>query len=131
MSVLLFDFVNVLYNPIDKQLNREVVEYIKELKERKIPLFLFTNVSSERLEIYDKRLDFLRYFKKVTCGDMYVKPDIRAYESLKELTGCDFEEMILVDDSYENIEVGRSLGIKGIQFVNIEDLRKELEKLIN
>ncbi len=39
--------------------------------------------------------------------------------------------MILVDDSYENIEVGRSLGIKGIQFVNIEDLRKELEKLIN
>lgn len=131
MKVVLFDFVNVLYDPESKELKGNVLEYVKELKERNIPLFLFTNVPSERLVKYDERLDFLRYFIKATNGDIYVKPDLRAYESLEEFTGKKFEGMIFVDDSFENVEVGKSLGIEGIQFKNIENLRIELEKLLN
>ena len=62
MKVVLLDFVNVLYDPESKELKGNVLEYVKELKERNIPLFLFTNVPSERLVIYDERLDFLKYF---------------------------------------------------------------------
>ena len=130
MKVVLLDFVNVLYDPESKELKGNVLEYVKELKERNIPLFLFTNVPSERLVIYDERLDFLKYFTKATNGDLYVKPDVRAYECLEAFTGEKFEEMIYIDDSFENVEIGKTLGIKGIQFVNIKSLKKELEKLL-
>lgn len=130
MKVVLLDFVNVLYDPESKELKGNVLEYVKELKERNIPLFLFTNVPSERLVIYDERLDFLKYFTKATNGDLYVKPDLRAYECLEAFTGEKFEEMIYIDDSFENVEIGKTLGIKGIQFVDIKSLKRELEKLL-
>ena len=130
MKVILFDFVNVLYDPIRKELNEDVLAYVKELKERGIPLFLFTNVTSEKLILYDKKLDFLKYFTKATNGDLYVKPDVRAYECLEAFTGEKFEEMIYIDDSFENVEIGKTLGIKGIQFVDIKSLKRELEKLL-
>ena len=130
MKVVLLDFVNVLYDPESKELKGNVLEYVKELKERNIPLFLFTNVPSERLVIYDERLDFLKYFTKATNGDLYVKPDVRAYECLEAFTGEKFEEMIYIDDSFENVEIGKTLGIKGIQFVDIKSLKRELEKLL-
>lgn len=130
MKVVLLDFVNVLYDPESKELKGNVLEYVKELKERNIPLFLFTNVPSEKLILYDKRLDFLKYFTKATNGDLYVKPDVRAYECLEAFTGEKFEEMIYIDDSFENVEIGKTLGIKGIQFVDIKSLKRELEKLL-
>jgi len=130
MKVVLLDFVNVLYDPESKELKGNVLEYVKELKERNIPLFLFTNVPSEKLILYDKRLDFLKYFTKATNGDLYVKPDVRAYECLEAFTGEKFEEMIYIDDSFENVEIGKTLGIKGIQFVDIKSLKKEVEKLL-
>lgn len=130
MKIVLFDFVNVLYDPESKELKGNVLEYVKELKERNIPLFLFTNVPSERLVIYDERLDFLKYFNKATNGDIYVKPDIKAYESLEEFTGRKFEEMIFVDDSLENVGVAKSFGIVGIQFTEVEKLKIDLEKLL-
>ena len=130
MKDILFDFVNVLYDPIRKELKEDILAYVKELKESGVPLFLFTNVPSERLVIYDERLDFLKYFNKATNGDIYVKPDIKAYESLEEFTGRKFEEMIFVDDSLENVGVAKSFGIVGIQFTEVEKLKIDLEKLL-
>lgn len=130
MKVVLFDFVNVLYNPKDRVLNSNVVSFLDELRMRSVPLFLFTNVSKESLERYEERLQFSQYFDDLIPSSAYPKSDIRAYDDLEGITGFKYKDMILVDDNPRNIDTAKSLGIGGVLFTNVEDLRKEVDILI-
>ena len=39
-----------------------------------------------------------------------MKPDVAAYRAVEERTGTDGPEIVLFDDTLENIEAARSLG---------------------
>lgn len=55
-----------------------------------------------------------------------VKPDPEIYHLLLEKLGTAPDETLFLDDKMENIEGARGLGIKGIQFSTVEQLRQDL-----
>jgi HAD superfamily hydrolase (TIGR01509 family) len=63
---------------------------------------------------------FFSYELKKTKKD----PDI-FIEVLKRMN-CSAQECLFIDDSHQNITVAASVGIKGIQFRNAQQLQKEL-----
>ncbi len=128
MKVILFDFVNVVYNPKIHRLNDDVIQYIQELNSKSIPLYLFTNISSKQKANYEKSLDFLKYFVTSTDGDKYIKPHKEAYMGLEKLTGSQYKDMILIDDSLENIQQAENFRMKGILYTNIDELKFNLNK---
>lgn len=128
--VVLIDFYNVLYNPQKGELDKDVISLLAELREKGIPIYLFTNILTKRLRLFEDQFHFEQYFDVVISGDMYLKPEPEAFEKLEEITGSNFEDMIFIDDSTKNIEVGKSFGMKGIVFVGAEDLREKLNMLI-
>lgn len=127
--VILVDFSNVLLDVGKWELDKGVVALLVELGKNGIPLYLFTNVPSVKLEVYEEEFHYKQYFDGIIHDDRYIKPNPQAYESLEEQTGYKYEDMIFIDNSKNNIEVGESFGIKGILYIGVEDLKKELNKL--
>lgn len=127
--VVLVDFSNVLLDVGKWELDKGVVALLVELGKNGIPLYLFTNVPSVKLEVYEEEFHYKQYFDGIIHDDRYIKPNPQAYESLEEQTGYKYEDMIFIDNSKNNIEVGESFGIKGILYIGVEDLKKELNKL--
>lgn len=125
--VVLVDFFNVLLNVEKRELEKDVVNLLIELREKSVPLYLFTNISSIKLGRYEEEFHYKQYFDGVVDGDRFLKPNPKAYERLEEETGYRYEDMIFVDDSERNIEIGESFGIKGIVYKGVEDLREKLK----
>lgn len=55
-----------------------------------------------------------------------VKPEPEIYHLLLDKLGTAPEETLFLDDKLENIEAARRLGIQGIQFSTVEQLRQDL-----
>jgi putative hydrolase of the HAD superfamily len=56
-----------------------------------------------------------------------VKPDPKIYQILAKTIGCDFEDILFVDDFIENIEGANSLGIQTIHYKPGLDLINEIK----
>ncbi len=129
--VVLVDFSNVLFNPQKGELESDVVSLLLELRKNNLRIFLFTNLQSKILESYDNELHFIQYFDGVIDGDKFLKPSPKAFGKLEEITDSLFGNMILIDDSLENIKAAQSFGIEGIVYEGIDKLKERLKDFIN
>ena len=57
-----------------------------------------------------------------------MKPQEKIYRILLERYGLKAEESIFIDDNPANIEGGKAVGIDGIVFQTVEQLKEELER---
>jgi putative hydrolase of the HAD superfamily len=76
-----------------------------------------------------EHFDWLAGFTWLTwsCELLTAKPDPAIYRHTLEKLGVAPHEAIFVDDIAANIAAARALGIDGIQFTGIEQLRRDLE----
>ena len=74
----------------------------------------------------------LDFFDLVFCsGDEgVVKPDAKPFELTLERLGVQPGEAVFIDDTMENVEAARKLGLHGILFTTAEELEKELNFLL-
>ena len=74
----------------------------------------------------------LDFFDLVFCsGDEgVVKPDAMPFEVTLERLGVQPGEAVFIDDTMENVEAARKLGLHGILFTTAEELEKELNFLL-
>ena len=74
----------------------------------------------------------LDFFDLVFCsGDEgVVKPDAMPFEVTLERRGVQPGEAVFIDDTMENVEAARKLGLHGILFTTAEELEKELDLLL-
>ena len=104
------------------------VAVLEELKARGEKVYGITNFSREKWTECLIRFPFLQSFDGVVVSahERVIKPDPAIYQIL--LTRYDLvpEDCIFIDDSAKNIETARSLGMKGIHFVEPIDLKAEL-----
>jgi len=111
----------------------ELVELVKQIKEKGIKLFILSNNFAERANYYKKNFPFLREtFDKVyySWQTGFVKPDLQAFRNLLSEQKLEPEECIYFDNSKENIEAGKSLGIKSFIFEDIKGFKKNMAELI-
>ena len=57
-----------------------------------------------------------------------MKPAVLAYEKLIAATSKSPQKHLFIDDRIENINAAKELGIDGIHYRSVENLRRELEK---
>jgi len=64
-----------------------------------------------------------------SCEVGLVKPDERIYELMLKKLGVKPEEAVFIDDKEINIDGARKVGMKGIVFLNYQQLVQELKQL--
>lgn len=113
--------------------NEAMVMLARELKKRGINLYILSNNFSERAQYYEKTFGFLKeLFEKVyySWQTGYVKPHERCYTLVLEENNLKAEECLYFDDSSENVEKARGLGMKSFLFKNVGEVENEINNLI-
>ncbi|MGC5009940.1 HAD-IA family hydrolase [Streptosporangium sp. DT93] len=96
--------------------------------QRRVPVVLVTNATT-RLEEDLDRLGLAHFADEVVNSARVgvAKPDRRIYEIAAERAGAAPERCLFVDDRPENVTAAVTLGMTGVLFREVEDLRVALE----
>ncbi|MBI2629596.1 HAD family phosphatase [Candidatus Pacearchaeota archaeon] len=107
-----------------------ILDLIKKLKS-KFKLGIISGNIKERIEYLDKKYDFRKYFDaEVYSFDLHItKPATLMWEKSLELLKLRAEECIYLDDQAEAVNTAKSMGYKAIQFMNVNQAKKELVNL--
>lgn len=121
---------NVFKDIIRKNFHNEVegmIELIKGL-DKKYKLLLLSDHASEWVKYIEKIHPFLKLFHKkyfsFQLGE--IKKERLAFELLLNENNLSPSECLFVDDSPANIKAAEEVGLKGILFKNVEQLKTNL-----
>jgi 2-haloacid dehalogenase len=96
-----------------------------------VKLNALTNWSAETFPIAKKRFDFLKRFEGIVVSgeEKTRKPFSKIYKITLDRYPLRPETCVFIDDSLENIEAARLLGINAIHFTNAFQLASNLKQL--
>lgn len=112
-------------------LNSEMIGLLKKLKEKYSLMMLSNNNDPLVNSIKKKHVEVFNLFERhYFSSELNMqKPDEKIFLYLLKDTNLKAEECLLIDDTEENIVACKQLGMKGITYKNIDQLRRELTKL--
>ncbi|MFP5255994.1 MAG: transcription antitermination factor NusB [Acidimicrobiia bacterium] len=98
----------------------DLVDAVREV----VPVVLLSNASTRLVHDLD-RSDILSSFDAVvgSADIRAAKPSPAAYEAAAAAAAVVPERCLFVDDTMENVEGGRALGMRAERFTGVEDLR--------
>lgn len=105
------------------------VAILGELKSAGVPLYAITNFNRDKFDDARERFPFLAtsFIDTVVSGDeRLIKPDRRIYEILFERNALEPGRTVFIDDSPQNVEAARDVGMHALHFTGPERLRREL-----
>jgi HAD superfamily hydrolase (TIGR01509 family) len=93
-----------------------------------VPLCLLSNINEVHYEHLQGQYNFTRHFAEVvlSCRVGMVKPEPGIYLEALRRVGVPAEHCIFIDDLEGNVRAAREVGMHGIIFVGIEDLKTRL-----
>ena len=105
---------------------------VREYKQRGYGVWGLTNWSAETFPLVrDDYPVFSLLDGYVVSGvEKLLKPDARLYRVLLDRYGLKAEECVFIDDNPANTAGAEAVGIKGIVFQGVEQLRKQLDTLL-
>ena len=106
-----------------------VIDIVRQLKSQGCRVALFSNVSPLRAE-YVRRKGLYNYFDPVvlSCEIGAKKPSKEAFDALFSRINVPPEACLLVDDKAQTVEAAKQLGMDGIVFSSVSNLKEELRK---
>ena len=109
-------------------INPEMLGWHKALKARGLQTGILSNMGDSVLESIERNFAWISDFDVLIWSFQHrmAKPELEIYELLLEKLGTAPEETLFLDDKIENIEAARHLGILGLQFSTVEQLRQDL-----
>ena len=129
------EFLNNWFEHEDVR-NDDVIEFIKQLRDKGIICCLATNQEHYRTQFMKERMGFADLFHHVYSSAQigYKKPEAEFYEyifrEMNQLYGFTKEEIVYVDDTVENVEGGKNAGIHSFHFTNLADFKEYLLPII-
>ena len=109
--------------------NLDMVRWLGQLRQGGIKTGLLSNIHFAMIAYLRENFDWLELFdfKTFSAEVRLIKPDPLIYEHC--LRGLDIapSEALFIDDRQVNIEAARNMGIHGIQFKSMAQLKMELE----
>jgi len=112
-------------------LKEDTASYLVELKTRGYRIYLLSNLSKESFD-YISRYPFFALID----GGVYsyqehiCKPDAGIYEVLLARYALQPDETVFLDDAEANIEAAKQIGMLGIVFSSLEQVKPQLERLL-
>lgn len=110
--------------------DRGVSQLIRELKEKGYNIYLLSNTNELHYRCIEKRYSILREIKdnilsfEIGCR----KPGIRIFEAVMDKSGLPAEKHIYIDDKQEFVNIAKSIGMEGILFKSVRQLREGLQE---
>lgn len=105
------------------------VPLLRELKDKRIPLYSITNFSDEKFAEAQQRFPFLKdSFRDivVSAHEKILKPSPRIYEILIERNNLEPSQTVFIDDSPANVEGAERIGMHALHFKDAATLRRDL-----
>jgi HAD superfamily hydrolase (TIGR01509 family) len=103
-------------------------DLVRKLHEEGYPLGIITTSHREIWEFKVAHFGIKKIFRQMITSyeTGYIKPEKEIYETALAKAGQDPEGVIYIDDSKENIEAAKSLGIEVIIFTGAEGFKDRL-----
>lgn len=118
-----------LYNKEDDQQLAQVNELLGLVKEwsKTHQLVLLSNQINDRTQYLRQTHDFSSFHHVFFSSEIGLsKPDPKVFEFVLNAIGAKPQDCIFIDDAQENLDAASMLGIRGIHFQSIEQLKGEL-----
>jgi len=131
-SDLGFDYDQILNEFKENvSINYELFDYIKKLRKNNT-VALLSNAAKGIFELFYPSVDLNNTFDKVFISSNYhmQKPEFEFYNLCKNSFDIKFDEVYMIDDNIKNIKDLNQIDIKGIQYINNEELFKILDKFL-
>ena len=111
------------------KLNEGSLDILKRLKDMNKKLFLITNAHRLTLEVKLSKFDLSKYFNDIICSHElgYVKEDIQFWYLLRNRLKIDYDDSVLIEDTFDNIISAHHAGIKN--FIYINQVKKDFGKI--
>jgi len=108
--------------------NPATLKWHKQLKEHGLQTGILSNMGDNVLRSIEREFGWIHDFDVLIWSFQHhlAKPEAAIYHLLLERLGTAPEETLFLDDKIENIEAARHLGIRGLQFSNVDQLRQDL-----
>ena len=105
---------------------------VREYKQRGYGVWGLTNWSAETFPLVRDDYPVFKLLDGyvVSGEEKLLKPDTRLYRVLLDRYGLKAEECVFIDDNPNNTAGAEAVGIKGIVFQGVEQLRKQLDALL-
>ncbi len=117
-----------LYKKLSGHYDTNLINLIQKLKQN-FKVACFTNTEVEIAEFHRER-GLFNYFHRVFISTEIGlrKPNPKAYEHVIKELGIKPAEGIFIDNNREYVDAAEKVGLRGIVYVNIQKLAKELSK---
>jgi putative hydrolase of the HAD superfamily len=99
----------------------------------KIPLYAFTNSNPTHQHVWSQRFAavlglFHTVFVSSELGKR--KPEPKAFHAIAEAIGVKLSRIMFFDDSLENVEGARAIGLRAVHVRSIADIEGSLQEII-
>ncbi|MEW6751407.1 MAG: HAD family phosphatase [Candidatus Latescibacterota bacterium] len=110
----------------------ESVALLADLRDRGVRLYCLSNMHARSVAYLQQHHAFLAWFDGAVFSALVrrVKPDPWIYRHLLGQHGLDPAASAFVDDTPENVEAARRLGLHGVLFTSADACRLQLEPLL-
>lgn len=110
------------------------IPMMKGLKERGRKVGIVSNSDRFSNEILKRETDLLVYpdYMVFSFEVNFVKPDVRIFEKMLEMSGFESGEAVMIGDSLEgDIIPAQKIGIEAIQYTSYDKLKEKLEEILS
>lgn len=109
-------------------INEPMLAWVRSLQSAGLRTAILSNMGPEVLRAMRRDFAWLADFNQLTwsCELGIAKPDPEIYHLTCDKLGVRPEEALFLDDRIENVRAAEELGLHGLQFRSIEQLRADL-----
>lgn len=109
-------------------LNTPMLAWQEQLKQQGLLTAILSNMGDSVHDYIQRKFDWLVRFDVLVWSYQLgiAKPDPAIYHYVLNELGLPPEETLFIDDKPINIEAAGRLGMKGVVFTNVEQLRRDL-----
>ena len=110
----------------------ESLEFYYEVKKRGFKIYIITDFAEDTFNHCRARDVFFDEADGivVSAREKLLKPDPAIFNCLLNRYSLKPEACLFIDDLPKNIAAAKDLGMQGIQFIDIEDCKRQFEELI-
>jgi len=115
------------------RLDKNLAEYLKSCRPR-FTTALLSNAWTDARQAFAKNFGLIE--KKtvdhviISAEEGVAKPDERIYQILSEKIGCEYDQILFIDDFLENIQAAENLGIHTVHYQSNMDLVNTIESIV-
>lgn len=124
----LIDELNRLDARMWTTMNPAMIAWQQELRERGFKTGILSNMGDTVLENIEREFQWIHDFDVQVWSYQLglAKPDPAIYHHVIEKLGLPAEQTLFLDDKPVNIEAAQAVGMKGLVFTTVENLRDQL-----